>query len=105
MLTSLPSGAKAGKALLPVPFPVSFSTSALPHSSDPESPSASHRSGLIPSDPSTITLQSPTGLHEDDHGDPIVVQRCHGTLSRWQAVQAVIVTEWVPDSRSRSPGA
>ena len=38
--TSLPSEEKAGKALLPVSFFVSLSTSALPQSSDPEDPSA-----------------------------------------------------------------
>ena len=43
MLTSLPSEEKLGKALLPVPFLVSFSTSTLPQSSDPTEPSASHR--------------------------------------------------------------
>lgn len=43
MLTSLPSEEKLGKALLPVPFLVSFSTSALPQSSDLTEPSASHR--------------------------------------------------------------
>jgi hypothetical protein len=43
MLTSLPSEEKLGKALLPVPFLVSFSTSALPQSSDPAEPSAIQR--------------------------------------------------------------
>ena len=43
MPTSLPSEEKLGKALFPVPFLVSFSTSALPQSSDPADPSTSHR--------------------------------------------------------------
>ena len=70
MQTSLPSGAKAGKALLPVLFPVSFSTSALPHSSDPELPSASHRSGLIPADPNIVQHAEPHRLSKVDMRAP-----------------------------------
>ena len=95
MLTSLPSGAKAGKALLPVLLPVSFSTSALPHSSDPESPSAVHRSGLTPA---PFRIQSPTGSSRSLWEPPNRWYSDDKTAGRWQAVHTVIVTESVPDS-------